>query len=227
MEGTIGRGGGKNFADRLYTAFTCSFCALQHQCGRSHADNQTVAPTIERSRRIGDGFVRGGSSTGKKAGAHPVDEVVGGDVVGGDDDYARAAPNANPVLGDSHSLRGRGARGIDLRVRAAGSDEFGKLRVSHGERAQQEAALKNIGILFDCTAQLRDTLLQLGQKYRMAVLVGRLGSKIFERGKLLALGLIGVITGHLVGERVEAGERRCENHAGAVTQSVRQTPAIG
>ena len=111
-----------------------------------------IMPWRRRSNGSGgllDHFVGGGRAAGQEAGADPLEQMVGGDVVGRDDDHAAAAPGADPVLGQRHGLGGARAGRVDLRVRPAGADEFGELRVAHRQDAEQEAAVE------DCTAPSR------------------------------------------------------------------------
>ena len=78
-----------------------------------------MAPAVERHRGVLDVLVRGGGARREEAGAHPAEQVVGRDVVGGDDHDALAAAGADPVLGQSDGLRGAGAGRVDLGVRPA------------------------------------------------------------------------------------------------------------
>ena len=121
---------------------------------RAHAEDHPVPSAIERQGGVGDVVVGRRCTAGEEAGAEPAEEVVGRDVVGGDDDDSTAAAGADPVLGDGHGLGGAGARRVDLRVRTAGADEVGELRVAHRQDAEQEAAVEAVRLVVDELAEV-------------------------------------------------------------------------
>ncbi len=98
MECAVGRHRAQHFADGLDSALTRGLGTLDDKCRRAHAHDQAVPPAIEGSGGLFDYFVGGGRSAGQEAGAKPADQVIGGDIVGRDDDHAAAASGADPVL---------------------------------------------------------------------------------------------------------------------------------
>ena len=130
----------------------------------------------------------------EEAGAEPLEQVVAGHVVGRHDDDAPAATGADPVLRQRDRLRGAGARGVHLRVRAARADQLGELRVAHGEDAEQEAAVERVGLPLERRAAVVDEAVHLGRQDVVAV--GRLvepGAQPLEEVELLAPRAVGVI----------------------------------
>src|SRR5208283_5762581 len=83
---------GQHLADRLYSSFARRVGALYNQGGGTHADNHAVPPAVEGSRGICNHLVGGSRPTCQKACAHPIDQMVGADIVSRDDDYPAAAP---------------------------------------------------------------------------------------------------------------------------------------
>ena len=160
VERAVGRHRAQHFADGLNSAFARGFRALHHQGRGAHADNHAVPAAVEGNGGLFHHLVGGCRSAGQKAGADPLHQMVGSDVVRRDDDHAAAAPGADPVLRQCHGLRGARAGGVDLRVGTAGADEFGKLRMSHGQNSEQEAPVEDIRLFFDGGAQLLDTPVQ-------------------------------------------------------------------
>ena len=67
----------------------------------------------------------------------------------------------DPILRDRNGLSGAGAGCIELGVGTARSDELGKLRVTHGENAEQETPVKDIGFLIERGAQVGNLPLDL------------------------------------------------------------------
>jgi hypothetical protein len=105
MECTVGGHRTQHFANGLDSAFPRRVPALHHQRGRAHAHDQAMAAAVEWNGRVLDLLIGGGCAARQKTGAHPIDQVVGGDIVGRDDDDAAAAPGADPVLGQRDPLR--------------------------------------------------------------------------------------------------------------------------
>ena len=161
----------------------------------------------------------------RKPGAQPFDQMVGGDVVGRDDDYAAATPGTNPVLRQRHRLGGARAGGVDLRVGTARADEFGELRMSHGQDSEQEPPVEDIRLFLDGGAQLVDAPVDLLHKIGMpfASSARRAG---FPAWPTARGGLVRVVARHFIGKRIVAREGRSKNHAGVVAHRVRQPPAI-
>ena len=156
VESAVARHGGQHFADGLYSSFTRGVGAFHYQSGGAHTDDHSVPAAVEGNSGICDHFVGGCRTTGQEASAHPIDQMVGCHVVGGNDDYPLAPPDVNPVLRQRHRLRVARAGRVDLSVGTAGADEFGKLRMSHGQDAEQEAPVEDIRFFVDGGAQLVD-----------------------------------------------------------------------
>ena len=57
-----------------------------------------MTATIERNGGFFHLFVSGGRTAGQETCAHPLDQVVGGDIVVRDDNNTTATPGANPIL---------------------------------------------------------------------------------------------------------------------------------
>ena len=135
VKGAVGGRGPEHLADRLQAALAGGIGTLDDECGGTHAEDHPVAAAVERDRRLGD-VVVGRRGTGREeAGAEPAEELVGGDIVAGDHDDATATAGADPVLCEADCLGGAGACGVDLCVRATGTDEVGELGVAHRQDA--------------------------------------------------------------------------------------------
>src|SRR5579864_6985505 len=225
VECAVGGDGGEYLANRLNAALTRALGTFNDECGGAHADDQSVAAAVEGNGGLGNNFVRGGSSAGEEAGAHPVDQMVGGDVVGGDDDHAAATAGADPVLRQRNRLRGGRAGRVELRIWTPGPDEFGELRMPHRQGAQQETALEDVGGFVNQGAQFRDPLIQFLPDLGIAVAI-ELDAQALKNRELVAASLVSVVACHFVSERIQARERRCKNHPGIVAEGVGQGPAI-
>ena len=153
MVRAVGNHRSQDLADRTDAAFARGFQAFEHDGRCSHADDQAMAPAIERSGRFFDDFVCRGGAGSEEAGTEPSHQVVRGDVVRGNDDHPAAAAGADPVAGERDRLRAAGACAVGRRVRAARADVFGKLRMAHGEHSEQEPAVEMVCVLFDLLAQ--------------------------------------------------------------------------
>ncbi len=94
----------KHFADGLNAAFARGLGALDHQGRGAHAHDQAVTAAVEGNGGVFHHFVGGGGPAGQEAGAEPLHQVVGGDVVGRDNDHAAAASGADPVLAPAPRL---------------------------------------------------------------------------------------------------------------------------
>src|ERR1035437_2440527 len=97
--------------------------------------------------------------------------------------------------------------------------------MSHGQDSEEEAAVEDIRLFFDCQTQLLDALVQFLPKVRMAVTSGP-GAQAFQQSQLLAALMVFVVAPHYVGEGVTAGEGGAKNYAGIVTHGVWQSPAV-
>src|SRR5579864_3955290 len=147
MKSTVSRRGAQQFTDRLDTPLSDCIGALHDQARRSHANNQSMAETVKRSRCFLNYLIGGCRAAGQESRAKPPNQMIGGDIVGGDDDHTATTPTLDPVLCQRHSLRGARASRVQLRVRAAGSNELGELRVSHRQGPQQESPVENVWVL--------------------------------------------------------------------------------
>ena len=184
------------------------------------------APVERRCRflRILVGRCRAGC---EEAGADPFHQVVRRDVVGGYDDDALAAALADPVLGHRNRLRRACAGAIDLCIGAACTDLFSELRVAHRQDAEQEAAIEVVFGLADESLELRDAPFDFVDRAPGAIaLVRQPLVQALEAFQLLAMPSLGVVIIKLLAERIHSGEGRREDHAGFVTERVRQAPAI-
>ena len=224
VERRIGGDRSEHFADRLQPALASGLGRLDHEGRCAHAEDHPVAPTVERRRGVFDVFVGRCGATGEEAAGEPGHQRVSSGVVGGHDDYAAATPGANPVLGERHRLRRRGARGVDLGVRTAGPDDLGELRVTHREHAEQEPAIEAVRVRLHLGAEVGDQAIDLGR--------GRLGAlhagpHPFEGEQVLTACAVGHVGLDVLGEAVVAGEGAREDHAGVVAERVGQSPTIG
>src|SRR5208283_4169222 len=103
----------------------------------------------ERNGSICNHLVGGSRSTRQKPCAHPTDQMVGADIVGRDDDHPAATSGVDPVLCQRYCLRSTRTGRVDLGVRTAGSDEFGKLGMSHGQDSKQKAPVEYVRFFLD------------------------------------------------------------------------------
>ncbi len=227
MEGAVRGHRAQHFADRLDAAFACGFGALHHQGRGAHAHDHAVPAAVERKAASSTTSSVAAAPAGQEAGAEPFDQVVGSDVVRRDDDHAAAAAGADPVLRQRNGLGGAGAGGVDLRVRTAGADELGELRMPHGQDAEQEAPVERRTAPSrwpratpPCAGRV--PVPSLEWPFVSATRLRR-SSSIANCSRRRA---VGVVARHLVGERVEAGEHGGEDHAGVVAQGVGQSPAV-
>jgi hypothetical protein len=144
VERAVRHDGGQQLADGLDTALARGVQVLKHQRGAAHADDQAMAPSIERQRGVFDARVSRRGAGRQEAGAEPLHQVVGRNVIGADhDDDATAAAAVDPVTGHDHGLRRARARAVRLHVRTPRADVLGELRVAHGQHAEQEATIEN------------------------------------------------------------------------------------
>src|ERR1035438_7917089 len=98
MEGAVAGHGGEDFADGLNSAVARCLRTFNDESSGSHSNNHAVSTAVERNGRVCYGFIGGCCAAGEEAGTHPLDEVVGADVVGRDNHYALAAPGVDPVV---------------------------------------------------------------------------------------------------------------------------------
>ena len=182
VEGAVGGDGAEHLADRLQAALARRLGRFDHEGGGAHAEDHPVAPAVERQGRLGHVVVGGGCAGGEEAGAEPAEERVGRDVVGRDHDDATATAGADPVLGDGDGLGGAGARRVDLRVRAAGADQVGELRVAHRQDAEKEAAVEAVRIVIDQLAEVVKPPVDLVESHRGSIDLDQTDTDGFQLG---------------------------------------------
>ncbi len=226
VEGAVRGNCAEYFADGLNSPFPRGFGTFDDQAGGAHADDQAVAAAVKGSGGFFYYFVGGRGPAGKETGAEPFDGVVGGDVVGRDDDHAAAAAGTDPVFGQRHRLRGAGAGGIDLRVGATGADELGELGVAHGKSAEEEAAIEDVGLFLDGIAEVFGTAFDFLFEDGIAIAFRASSKQAFQQAELLAAGVVGVVARHFIGEGITSGKGRGKDHAGVFAQRVRQGPPV-
>src|SRR5579862_2004794 len=108
--------------------------------------------------------------------------MIGGDVVGRDRDNPAASPGVNPVLCQRYRLSSARTSRVDLSVRAAGADEFGELRMSHGQDSEQKTAIEDVRFFVDGSAQLSDAPLEFLHQLGMTIRLNRTGEQAFKHG---------------------------------------------
>ena len=155
------------------------------------------------------------------------EQLVGGHVIGRDDDHPARTTGADPVLRQRDRLGGACARRVDLGVRAPGTNQLGELGVAHREHAEEEATIELVRLVGDLEIELVDAALDLGEGGAGAVLVAQAALHRPQRLELLPARAVDPEAVHLVGEVVHAREGGGENDPGVVAQRVRQHPAIG
>ena len=127
VKSTIGCHCAQDFADWLDSAFAGSLCTFHdHRCC-AHADQQSVPPAIERNGCFFHHFVGGCRAAGQESRAHPIEQMIGSYVIGGDHDHSPAPSGTNPVFRQRYGLGGGSTGRVDLRVGPTGPDEFGEL----------------------------------------------------------------------------------------------------
>ncbi|OQC41260.1 MAG: hypothetical protein BWX64_01026 [Acidobacteria bacterium ADurb.Bin051] len=220
VEGAVGGHRAEQLADRCHAALARRLGGFEHHRGGAHPDDEAVAAPVERQHRVLDAGVGGGGAAGEEARGKPGEERVARDVVGGDHHHPPAAPGADPVVGDGERLgRGR-AGGVDLGVRAAGTDRLGELRVAHREHLEEVAAVEGEGVRLDLGAEGGDPF---GEPR-----VGRApGGERFELGEPGAALLVGAVALQQTDEPVVAREGGAEDDPGLVAQLVGEPPAVG
>ena len=98
-------------------------------------------------------------------------------------------------------------------VGTARADEFGELRMSHGQDPEQEAPVEDVRFFVDGGAQLVDAPLYFLHKSGITIPFDRAGEQAFEHGQLLAAFVVGVVARHLIGEGVVTrGTRKQKSH---------------
>ena len=153
MEGAVGGLAREQLDDTAHTALADSVLALDHQGAGTHAEQRAVAALVEGQGGGGNLIVGGGSTGGQKARPDPLDQLVAGHFIAGDDQHAPTAPAPDPVLGYRDSLGGAGTCRIDCGVRAACADILRKLAVAHRQHAEEEASVEGIGLAGQFLAQ--------------------------------------------------------------------------
>ena len=161
MKSAVAALAAQQFDDAAHPAFAHGVLTFDHQGAGAHAQQGAVAALVEGQGGQVDAVVGGGGAGGQKARAHPLDQVVAGDVVGPDHDHAAAAARADPVFGDGDGLGRAGAGGVHLRIGAAGADVLGELAVAHGQDAEEEAAVEEIRLALHLLAQIDDAAVDL------------------------------------------------------------------
>ena len=215
MEGAVGGHGAEHLADRAR-------CRARGRPARSRRRSAAAPmPRIIPWRRWSNGSAA--SSTPSSVAAAPEarkpapiqsQQLVGGDVVGGDDHHAAAAAGADPVLGERDGLGGAGAGRVDLRVRPAGADELGELRVAHRQHAEQEAAVELVGVAARSSClQVVDAPVELGER------VAGSAASSSERDGLERLDLL---LAAAVGRRSGSARRRTRRSRGRRTRRSRR-----
>ena len=223
VEGAVGGDGAEHLADGRDAALARGRGALDDDAGRAHPEDHPVAALVERQRGLLDVLVGGRRAGGQEARADPRQQRVGGHVVGGHDHDARAAPRADPVLGDGDGLRRARAGSVDLRVRPACPDQLGELGVAHGERAEQEPAIEVIRLRREVALELADPAVDVvapGAGIRAPADL----AQFLQASELHALGPERL---DVRGEVAVAGVRRREDHAGVVLHRVGEAPLVG
>ncbi len=222
MEGAVRDLDPEQLDDAAHASFPDRVLGLEHQPAGAHPHYQAVAATVEGKGGLRDlGFGRR-RTRGEEAGAYPLEQVVAGHVIGGDDDHAPAASAANPIAGEADGLGCGGAGRVHLRVRAACTEQLADLGVAHREHVPEELAVEMVGRARDLGFDLGDPAIDSRSLVR--------GQRRAERGELgeaLATGAILVETGDLADERVVAGEGGGEDDAGLVGERFGKGPAIG
>ncbi len=224
VEGTVGRCGRQDLTDRAQSSLAGSVGAFDDRGSCPHADDHAVAAAVERERRFLHDVVDRSGAGGQESGTDPGQQGVAGDVVGGHDDHAVAAAQSNPVLGDRKRLGRAGARRVDLRVRPAGTDVLGELRVTHRQRLEEEPPVVFVLLLFDLGSQFVQHVLEFGD-HRIALV--HPVPQVFERCQPLPAAVIEFESGNLVDEPIRTGKGGAEDDAGSVPKGRRQSPTFG
>lgn len=153
----------------------------------------------------------------------PGQQRVRGGVVRRDHHDAPAPPGPDPVLGHAQRLRGARAGRVHLRVGAAGADQFGELRVPHGQGAEQEAAVEGIRLRLQLVPKFGDAPVYLGHG---RILRGHPGADVLQRAEFAPAGTVFVVAVEIRSERPVTGERGREDDSGVVAHAGRQQPAV-
>ena len=223
VEGAVGSFGAQHFHDAAHAAFAHCILAFDHQGAGAHAQQCAMAAAVKGQGSFFHLVIGGGGACAQEACTDPAHEPLAGDVVGADHDDAAAAAVANPVFGQGYALGRAGAGGVDVGVGAAGADELGELAVAHGQNAEDEAAVKLVGVRLEFGAYDTHAAANLGQGGRVAGDAAQLLQRRQLRPPVLEL----IVAGKLVGKAVAAGEGRGEDDARLVAQGVGQHPAVG
>ncbi len=217
MERAVRHLGAQHLDDAAHAALPDRVLRLDDHRAGAHAHQHAVATTVERQRRILDLAVGGSRAGAEEARAHPLHQVVRGQVVGADDDHAAATAHANPVFRDAHRDGGRRAGRVDLRVGAANAEHLGELRVPHGQHLEDEAAIELVvGLLLARlveTHDLADDVVEARERGREdhAGLVGHGQRQAPTIGQVAAGGGLAVVAHERnagVAQRLDAGAHR-------------------
>ena len=182
VEGAVARLAAQQFDDAAHAALANGILALDDQRARAHPHDGPVPPPIERQCCLGYLILRRRRADGQETGADPFHEMVSGDVVCANDDDAAATAAADPVLGDGHALGRAGAGRVHVSVGAASADVLRELAVTHGQDAEQEAAVEDIWLSLQLVAEIADTPVDLAEGGR----IGGVVTQILQHFKLLA-----------------------------------------
>ena len=224
VEGAVGHDGPEHLADRADAAFACGIGALQYEGRCPHPHDQPVAPPVERDRLFLHDLARGRRPGGQEAGAEPPEQVVGGDVVGREDDHPPAAARADPVARDPQGLSAARTGPVGRRVRSPRPDVLGELGMPHGEDPEQEAPVEMIRLLLDLLLERRDAPFEFpGERFPGPAR----GAQVFEFREPPAPFAVLVETGHDFGVGIVSRERGGEQHPGVVPDFIREHPAVG
>ena len=222
MIGAVGRLGAQHLHNAAHAALAGGVLAFHHKCARTHAQERAMATAVERERGLLHAVIGGGRTRAQEARANPAHEVFACHIVGAHHNHAAAATIANPVFGHSHGLGGGGAGGVDVRVGSACADVLGKLAVAHGQNAEDEAAVKLIGVAPQFIAQVRQTAVNLAERTG----VGCVAAQFLQRGHLRAQVVPPIETAELVGHAVAAWEGAGKDNPRLVAQALGQHPAV-
>src|SRR3974390_2664572 len=133
MKCTVRCHGAQHFTDGPEAALPGGFSALDDQSCCPHANDHAVPAAVERNGRLFHYVVRRRCPACQDPGAHPLHQMVGSNVVGGNHNHATASPCVDPVLRQCHGLRSARAGGVNLCIRSTSTYELRELRMPHGQ----------------------------------------------------------------------------------------------
>ena len=209
--------------DAPHAALTHRVLALHHQPAGAHAQDGAVAAPVEGQRGLIHPVVGGRGAQGQEAGAHPLHQIVAGDVVAAQHQHPAAAAAADPVLGDGDALRRAGAGRVDVSVGAARADVLGELAVAHAQDTEDEAAVEVVRLALHLLAQIADAAVDLVQGLQVA----GVAAQVLQHGQLHPPVFPLIVVAELLSEAIAAREGAGKDHAGLVAQRFGQHPAVG